>query len=179
MTGLIALMFLSMAGMARAQGSTYSAPPTKNSRLSPEEAVNWINTTHLWIPDDVGILRGAIVQYNNKFDPSLQALARAHGFALITVNNYYFNTLDLEESVNFKKDLQWYATQSGHAEIVYLPFIFTGWSKGGQVAYAFNAVMPERTIAFIANKGPFYFAPSSAAAQKTPSILVAVNWMIR
>ena len=137
------------------------------------DAVGWINTTSLWLPDDVDIIRGAIVQYSSWLDPSWQALARAHGFAYIIINNYYFLNIWQVDGQNFLKDLDWYAIASGHAEIRNMPFVFTGWSKGGQVAYEFNAWMPERTIAFIANKGSYYLVPSSTAAQKTPSILVA------
>ena len=169
-TGLIAMACIGFGGLARAQGTTYDAPTSIGGS-------GWVNTSHLWLPDDVNIIRGAIVQYNNKFDPSWQALARAHGFALIIIDNYYVDTICTKDGQNFLNDLAWYANASGHPEITNLPFIFTGWSKGGQVAEAFNEWIPGRTISFIANKGGFYHSRPSythkAAALKTPAIVVA------
>jgi autotransporter-associated beta strand protein len=70
-------------------------------------------------------------------------------------------------------DLAWYATASGHPEVANLPFVFTGWSGGGQIAYGINTKIPERVIAFNVNKGANYVPePPSAAALRTPSIFV-------
>jgi len=139
--------------------------------------VGWTNTSHLWLPDDVTTIRGAIVQCRTWFEPSWQALARAHGFAFIIIDNYYLDTIHSTDGQNFLNDLTWYATASGHSELANIPFIFSGWSAGGQVAEAFNEWIPGRTIAFIANKGGYYHCrPSyshSAAALKTPAILMS------
>lgn len=174
-TGLMVLACIGFGGVAHArgtvpQGTTYDAPTSIGGS-------GWVNTSHLWLPDDVNIIRGAIVQYSSRFDPSWQALARAHGFALIIIDNYYVDTICSKDGQNFLNDLAWYANASGHPEITNLPFIFTGWSKGGQVAEAFNEWIPGRTISFIANKGGFYRSRPSyaheAAALKTPAIVVA------
>ena len=130
MARLIALVFLCLPGLARAQGTSYNAPTTVSGGR--------VLTTRLWIPDDVDIIRGAIVQYNSGFDPSLQALARAHGFALIVINNYNGDAIKYGDGDTFLNDLAWHANASGHSEITNLPFVFTGYSIGGQVAEAFN-----------------------------------------
>ena len=173
MIGLLALVFLNMAGMARAEeGTKYAATPT----LKGTRAL----TTSIWIPEDVDILRGAIVAYDSVFDPSYMALARAHGFALIFLYNYNGDAIKYGDGDTFLNDLAWYADVSGHPEIRNLPFIFFGYSIGGQVSEAFNEWIPERTISFIVNKGAYYRIRVSeppylhaAAALKTPAILVS------
>jgi hypothetical protein len=49
-----------------------------------------------------------------------------------------------------------------------------GFSNGGSMAYGFNALRPQKTIAFVANKGCCYAnrLPSAAALQ-TPGILIS------
>ena len=180
-TGLIALVFLGLCGLARAQGTYYDAPAT--SVPTPPFAT-YSHATRLWIPDDVTVIRGVIVigngaggdQRGQTAERDWQALARAHGFALMgTVGYicYYSDAVVSAEVPVLLGDLAWYATASGHPEVANLPFVFTGWSGGGQIAYGINTKIPERVIAFNVNKGANYVPePPSAAALKTPSIFV-------
>ena len=180
-TGLIALVFLGLCGLARAQGTYYDAPAT--SVPTPPFAT-YSHATRLWIPNDVTVIRGVIVigngangdQRGQTAESDWQALARAHGFALMGTVGYicYFSDAVVSAEVPvLLGDLAWYATASGHPEVANLPFVFTGWSGGGQIAYGINTKIPERVIAFNVNKGANYVPePPSAAALKTPSIFV-------
>ena len=71
-------------------------------------------------------------------------------------------------------DLAALATACGHPELVHAPYAPIGLSNGGQMSYGFNALRPEKVIAFIANKGCCYNdrLPSEAALQ-TPGLLIA------
>jgi autotransporter-associated beta strand protein len=181
MARLIALVFLCLCGLARAQGTYYDAPST--SVPTPPFAT-YVHATRLWIPNDVTVIRGVIVigngaggdQRGQTAERDWQALARAHGFALMGTVGYicYFSDAVVSAEVPvLLGDLAWYATASGHPEVANLPFVFTGWSGGGQIAYGINTKIPERVIAFIVNKGANYVPePPSAAALKTPSIFV-------
>ena len=180
-TGLIALVWLGLGGLARAQGTYYDAPPT--SVPTPPFAT-YVHDTRLWIPNDVTVIRGVMVlangangdQRGRTAELDWQAFARAHGFALMGTHGYigyYSDAVVNAEVPVLLGDLAWYATASGHPEVANLPFILAGWSGGGQIANGINTKIPERVIAFIANKGSNYLAPSSAASLKTPSILVA------
>ncbi len=90
---LIALVFLGLCGLARAQGTYYDAPAT--SVPTPPFAT-YSHATRLWIPDDVTVIRGVIVigngaggdQRGQTAQLDWQALARAHGFALMGTVGY-------------------------------------------------------------------------------------------
>lgn len=178
---LMALACLGLCGLARAQGTYYDAPAT--SVPTPPFAT-YSHATRLWIPNDVTVIRGVIVigngaggdQRGQTAQLDWQALARAHGFALMGTVGYICYLSDAVVSAEVPVllgDLAWYATASGHPEVANLPFVFTGWSGGGQIAYGINTKIPERVIAFNVNKGANYVPePPSAAALKTPSIFV-------
>ncbi|MEX2307388.1 MAG: hypothetical protein WD738_07335 [Pirellulales bacterium] len=66
------------------------------------------------------------------------------------------------------------AAASAHPELIHAPYAPIGFSNGGQMSYGFNALRPEKVIAFITNKGCCYNdrLPSEAALQ-TPGLLIA------
>lgn len=188
-TGLIAMVSLCLGGTVLAQGTYYDAPSTpidltKFGFGGKPGYTNYAHDTRLWIPDDVTVIRGVIVlgngaggdQRGRAAEKDWQTLARGHGFALMGTHGYvcYGSTAIVDKEVSvLLGDLAWYATASGHPEVANLPFVLAGWSGGGQIANGINTRIPERVIAFIANKGSHYLAPSSEAALKTPGILVA------
>ena len=179
------MVCLGLGGLARAQGTYYDGPTTLvDMRPYGFSYSAYAHDTRLWIPNDVTVIRGVIIlgngaggdQRNRTEETDWQALARAHGFALMGTRGYvcYRSTALVDEEVRILlNDLALYATASGHPEVAHLPFVLAGWSGGGQMANGINTKIPERVIAFIANKGSNYLAPSSAASLKTPSILVA------
>ncbi len=190
---LIALMCLSMAELARAQGPYYYGPTT------PVDITKfgfggvgynaYAHDTSLWIPNDVAVIRGVIIIPNGVHGDARgivnntfwQDLARMYGFALMGTRGYvcydgnFAGTVSVDTEVPvLLSDFAWYATESGRPEIANLPMIITGWSACGQVAYGINTKIPERMITFIANKGGNYIQPPLvAAALKTPSLGVA------
>jgi len=172
--GLIALGFIGLSGLARAQGTYYDAPLKPSYR-------GYVHDTRLWIPSDVTVIRGVIIlgngangdQRNRTEETDWQALARAHDFALMGTSLYICQSAnDVNAEVPMLlADLAWYATASGHPEVAHLPFVLAGWSGGGQMAYGINTKIPERVIAYIMNKGAYYVPGAlSPAALKTPSI---------
>ena len=172
--GLIALVFIGLSGLARAQGTYYDAPLKPSYR-------GYVHDTRLWIPKNVSVIRGVIVlgngangdQRGRTEETDWQALARAHDFALMGTSLYICQSVnDVNAEVPMLlADLAWYATASGHPEVAHLPFVLAGWSGGGQMAYGINTKIPERVIAYIMNKGAYYVPGAlSPAALKTPSI---------
>ena len=173
--GLIALVFVGLSGLARAQQGTYYDASLKPSYRG------YVHDTRLWIPNDVTVIRGVIIlgngavgdQRNRTEETDWQALARAHDFALMGTSLYICQSVnDVNAEVPMLlADLAWYATASGHPEVAHLPFVLAGWSGGGQMAYGINTKIPERVIAYIMNKGAYYVPGAlSPAALKTPSI---------
>ena len=124
-TGLIALVWLGLGGLARAQGTYYDAPPT--SVPTPPFAT-YVHDTRLWIPNDVTVIRGVMVlangangdQRGRTAELDWQAFARAHGFALMGTHGYigyYSDAVVNAEVPVLLGDLAWYATASGHPEV--------------------------------------------------------------
>lgn len=67
-----------------------------------------------------------------------------------------------------------FAKQCQHPEMATAPLLLYGHSAGGQFNYNFACWKPERTLAFIVNKGGFYYdTPARPATRKVPAILFA------
>jgi len=175
--GLIAMVFMGLSGLARAQGTYYDAT------LSPSYR-GYVHDTRLWIPNNVTVIMGVIIigngalgdQRGRTAETDWQALARAHDFALMGTSLYICQSADdvNAEVPMLLADLAWYATASEHPEVTNLPFVLCGWSGGGQIAYGINTKIPERVIAYEVDKGGYYVSGAlSAAALKTPAIYVA------
>lgn len=64
------------------------------------------------------------------------------------------------------------AKESGHEEFATLPFLLWGYSAGGQFNYQFACWKPERTLAFIANKGGYYNSEASPSVRKVPALWI-------
>jgi len=136
--------------------------------------------TRLWIPPDLDTVRGIFIYGNGAGGDSRnevnqrwnQAFAQTHGFAMIATSMW--GNLSGTEINDWDSHLANLATLSSHPELVNAPWAPIGFSNGGQMSYGFNAIRPEKTIAFIANKGCCYniLEPSSAALN-TPGILIA------
>ena len=68
--------------------------------------------------------------------------------------------------------LKRFAALSGHRELACAPLVFWGISAGGQFNYEFACWRPERTLAFVLNKGGIYYtALALRAARGVPGIL--------
>jgi len=137
--------------------------------------------TRLWVPADAETIRGILIIGNGAGGDSTgaalnsiyQRFGQLHNFAVIGTG-FWGNFSSSSELSVWDNHLAALATASGHAELVHAPYAPIGLSNGGQMSYGFNALRPEKVIAFITNKGCCYNVrlPSEAALQ-TPGLLIA------
>lgn len=136
--------------------------------------------TRMWIPPGVETIKGILIYGNGAggdqrdeiYTPWNQVFAYLHDFAVIGTSQW--GNLSGTEINTWDAHLSALAAASGHPELVHAPWAPLGFSNGGQMSYEFNALRPEKTFAFVANKGCCYVHRlPSAAALKTPGILVA------
>ena len=67
--------------------------------------------------------------------------------------------------------LQQFASQAQQPEVASGPLLFWGHSAGGQFNYEFACWQPERVLAFVVNKGGYYYTHLAAArARQVPGI---------
>ena len=139
-----------------------------------------IRGTRMWVPPGTPTIKGIVVYGNGAgadyrdavYAPWLQQFAQVHEFALIGTSMW--GNLSGSEINTWDVHVAGLAAASGHSELNNAPLAPMGFSNGGQMSYGFNALRPEKTIAFITNKGCCYnnLLPSTAAL-KTPGILIA------
>ena len=139
-----------------------------------------IRGTRMWIPPGLQTIKGILVWGNGAgaderdavYAPWLEYFAQLHGFALVGTSMW--GNLAGNEINTWDAHIAGLANESGHPELRNAPLAPIGFSNGGQMSYGFNALRPEKTIAFVTNKGCCYNNTSpSAAALKTPGILIA------
>jgi dienelactone hydrolase len=136
--------------------------------------------TRMWVPPGLHTVKGILIwgngagadERNAAYAPWLEDFAQLHGFALIGTSMW--GNLAGTEINTWDTHIAALAAQSGHPELKNAPYAPIGFSNGGQMSYGFNALRPEKTIAFVTNKGCCYNITSpSAAALKTPGVLIA------
>jgi hypothetical protein len=136
------------------------------------------------IPDSVPVVRGIIIYGNGAnldarsaaTDPELVALATSLDCAVLGTAYWgYFSDDDTPlELPGFKYGLQQLSRQSRHPEIFHAPWMPSGMSNGGNMAYELNAQRASKVITFMSNKGGFYsHLRPDAAALATPGVLIA------
>jgi dienelactone hydrolase len=139
-----------------------------------------IRGTRMWLPSGVTTVKGIVIYGNGAGAdmrraaeaPWLQQFADLHDFALIGTS--LWGNLSGAEIDVWDDHLEALAAASDHPELVHAPWAPMGFSNGGQMSYGFNALRPEKTIAFITNKGCCYNNRTPPAASlKTPGILIA------
>lgn len=143
----------------------------------------------LWYPDDLESIAGIFVLVPGSNgdgrsaaeDRFWQAIASKYKFALI---GCYFTDkqhtdMSIEEYVNVKEGsgqalvdvIRQFSEKSGIKSLADAPLVLWGHSAGGQYNYEFACWKPERVIAFIVNKGGFYYtALAPAATRNVPGI---------
>jgi hypothetical protein len=139
-----------------------------------------IRGTRLWMPPGLQTVKGILIYGNGAgadersaaTAPWLQQFAQMHNFALIATSMW--GNLSGGEIATWDAHLAALGSESGHPELINAPWAPIGFSNGGQMSYGFNALRPEKTIAFITNKGCCYnnLLPPEASL-KTPGILIA------
>ncbi len=166
---------------ATADTFDYQAPPGANYGAAE---------FRLWFPDDAGTLRGVVLLVpgsNGDGRPMTEEsvwreLAVRHGFALLgcRITDKRHDQMFIEHYIDVSRGsgqalldgLAILAERSGHPELEQAPFISWGMSAGGEFNYEMAVWKPERTIAFILNKGGIYYtALASPAARQVPGLL--------
>lgn len=155
-----------------AQGAVYTYDHPTSDRKSS-----------IWIPDGVTTIRGILLNGNGANSDSTGEVNHLHkrafcekfDFALMATGYYHGfwehnGHLDMEAMTNA---IQAAATASGHPELVNAPFVTYGFSNGGQMAYGLMHWIPDRVIAFCANKGVAYRADGANPPLTVPGILIA------
>ena len=174
-----ALLLIPCAAMSATMD--HAAPPGANYDVAE---------FRLWYPDDADTLRGValLVPGSNgdgrpmADDPAWQQFAARHGFAILACRftDKPHDQMFVEDYVDVRKGsgqavldaLVTLADRSGHPELAEAPWVSWGMSAGGQFSYEMAVWRPERTIAFILNKGGIYYtALAPQAAQLVPGLL--------
>ncbi|MDB6095318.1 MAG: dienelactone hydrolase [Verrucomicrobia bacterium] len=142
---------------------------------------------HLWLPDNAPPVRGvAVVLDGINVDGrhlagrvQWQNFARDHSFALVAC---YLYSDDLTLPTYCEADrgsgrallagLAALGKASRHPELENVPLYLLGFSAGGQFSYSFACFRPDRTAAFVSNKGGIYLTPATAAAREIPGLFI-------
>jgi hypothetical protein len=101
----------------------------------------------LWLPEDVKVVRGAIINpfYLKAVEQEhWRAAARLWDFAVIGANFFGVRDSDYPALLTALKNL---AAQSAHPEIENAPLCFVAFSAGSGMSMKFAQLMPERVIA--------------------------------
>jgi pimeloyl-ACP methyl ester carboxylesterase len=143
----------------------------------------------LWYPEDSKTFAGIIVLMpgsngdgrGNAEESFWQNLASRHNFALIGC--YYTDSqhpdMSIEDYCKVSNGsgkalidvIKKFAEKSGIESLADAPLALWGHSAGGQFNYEFACWKPERVIAFVVNKGGFYYtALAPAATRNIPGI---------
>ena len=175
------LLLVSAVLMARPQAFDQVIPPGNNFDKAQ---------FRLWIPNDAGILRAALILTTGSNgdgrpmvdDPVWQSLATRYKLALVgcQLTDKPHEESFIEQYANVSQGsgqallsaLTELAVQSRHPELAGAPLLLWGMSAGGEFNYEFVAWKPERVIAFVANKGGIYYtALVPHAARSVPGLL--------
>ena len=151
--------------------------------------VHNISAFRMWTPEGVDKFRGILMLNpgsNGDGRPQVddeywQKFARTYDFALMATfltDNKHPNMM-IEDYIQVSKGsgdailgaIDHFATASGHEELSYAPFLLWGMSAGGELNHEIAAWIPERVIAFVVNKGGYYYsAVPIEATRQTPGL---------
>lgn len=163
---------------------------TYETTIEPGDVYNmaafkiWINPEHdkvrgilMLNPGSNGDGRGQVD------DPYWQEFANKHHFALMGtyLTDHMHPNMMIEEYIQVGKGsgkaiidaIDIIARTSGHEELSYAPFLLWGMSAGGEINHEIAAWIPERVIAYVVNKGGYYYSSvPSEATRQTPGLYV-------
>lgn len=149
---LASLVVLLVAGAAGAEDKVHSIEPplTKPKKMGDKRIVEPFDKVrlHVWIPDGVKVVRGAVVNpFNEKQveQKHWQEACRAWGFALVGADYFGVNAADYAPTL--KAGLKALAADLTRPELEHLPFAFVGMSAGAGMSVKFAEQMPERIVA--------------------------------
>jgi len=136
----------------------------------------------LWLPDLAQPIRAVMIYGNGAggddrdtvLEDHMLAFAAANRLALLGTSQFG-SAMRQSEGQMLLDTLKTFARDAAHPELEHAPIVFSGHSNGGQMAYEFNAWMPERVVAFSVWRGGFYESYTGLAKQAlaTPGVLSA------
>jgi dienelactone hydrolase len=139
----------------------------------------------LFVPDGVASAR-AVIALTPGFngdgrgmaeDPAWQAFAKKNQCVLLACSmkgdygGQYYEAEKWSGKVMLEA-LKKLAPTSGHPEIAAAPIALWGHSAGGQFNFNFACWKPERTLAFVANKGGYYGESTRPSVRKIPGMWI-------
>ena len=152
-------------------------------------AVHNMSAFRLWTPEGVDRFRGILMLNpgsNGDGRPAVddeywQNFATKHNFALMATflqDNLHPNMM-IEDYIQVSKGsgeailgaIDHFASESGHEELSYAPFLLWGMSAGGELNHEIASWIPERVIAYVVNKGGYYYSSvPPEATRQTPGL---------
>lgn len=145
----------------------------------------------LWLNPDIQKIRGILMLNPGSNgdgrgqvdDQYWQDFATKHDFALMgtyLTDNMHPNMM-IEDYIQVSKGsgkaiidaIDKFAQESGHEELSYAPFLLWGMSAGGEINHEIASWIPERIIAYVVNKGGYYYSSvPPEATRQTPGLYV-------
>ena len=145
----------------------------------------------MWTPEGVDKFRGILMLNpgsNGDGRPQVedeywQAFAQKHNFALFGtfLQDHMHVNMMIEHYIKVGEGsgkaildaIDQVAIESGHQELSYAPFLLWGMSAGGEINHEIASWIPERVIAYVVNKGGYYYsAVPPEETRKTPGLYV-------
>jgi hypothetical protein len=152
-------------------------------------AVHNMSAFRLWTPEGVSRFRGILMinpGSNGDGRPAVddkywQNFAAKHDFALMAtfLQDKPHPNMMIEDYIQVSKGsgeailgaIDHFASESGHEELSYAPFLLWGMSAGGELNHEIAAWIPERVIAYVVNKGGYYYSSvPPEATRQTPGL---------
>jgi hypothetical protein len=143
----------------------------------------------LWVDDSTENFKGVLVLNpgsnsdgrENVNESAWQDFAVQHDFALVATywTDHPHDNMVIEKYVEVSRGsgdallqaLKQLATDTNHRELADAPLLFWGMSAGGEYNYEFALWKPDRTIAFVVNKGGIYYSVlASKEARQVPGL---------
>ena len=145
----------------------------------------------IWINPEVEKIRGILMLNPGSNgdgrgqidDQYWQDFANKHDFALMGtyLTDHMHPNMMIEDYIQVGKGsgkaiidaIDHFARESGHEELSYAPFLLWGMSAGGEINHEIASWIPERVIAYVVNKGGYYYsAVPPEATRQTPGLYV-------
>ncbi len=163
---------IAVAQAPPAEGVTRVTVPLKSPKKESSRAERPLDRAifDLWLPEDVEVVRGVVV---NPFHRGAtgqkhwQAACRHWGFGLVAGN--YFG-IKSEDFGTLAPAMVEFGKATGHPELANAPFLFVGMSAGGGMSSRLTEMYPDRTIA--AAPVCLEVGPRDAASRNVPMLTV-------
>lgn len=181
-TALILTAILGMLCTAAANAETHDVT------MEPS-AVHSMSAFRLWIPEGIDKFRGILMLNPGSnsdgraavYDEYWRNFAIKHDFALLAtfLQDKPHPNMMIEDYIQVSKGsgdailgaIDHFAKETGHEELSYAPFLLWGMSAGGELNHEIAAWIPERVIAYVVNKGGYYYSSvPPEATRQTPGL---------